>query len=227
LYPKENEGSERHWFQQIATRLAMAKKKNLSVKAGSRVENSSAEEKTDAQKGLSKEAWVAIGTIVAALITGTVTLLMHLLPQAPPARTSATDSSTPITSPSSQSVAATADDIAGKWAGMATDSTGVTFQITLEIKKSCALNEQCGLISVSHVPCYGEVFLEKAQDTEFEFRVANFYGQSNRVACQPGAGETFKLRPDGKLVYKTTYEPAAQGILERIGVLGAESKVGS
>ncbi len=67
------------------------------------------------------------------------------------------------------------------------------------------------------MPCYGEVFLEKAQDTEFEFRVTNFYGQSNRGACQPGAGEHFNLRPDGKLIYTTTYEPAAQGILERIG----------
>ena len=111
----------------------------------------------------------------------------------------------------------TADAIAGKWAGRATNSTGVLFQITLEIKKSCALNEQCGSISVSHVPCYGEVFLEKAQDNEFEFRVANFYGQSNRAVCQPGAGEHFKLRPDGKLAYATTYEPATQGILERIG----------
>ncbi len=77
--------------------------------------------------------------------------------------------------------------------------------------------DHCGSISVSHVPCYGEVFLEKAQGTEFEFRVAKFYGESNRTACQAGAGETFKLRPDGKLVYKTTYEPAAQGILERSG----------
>lgn len=195
----------------------MAKKKGLHGKASSGVENPGAEEKTDAQRGLSREAWVAIGTIVAALITGTVTVLMHLLPQAPRSPTPPTASSTPMTSPSSHSVATTADAIAGKWAGIATDSTGVSFQITLDIKKSCALNEQCGSMSVSHVPCYGEVFLEKAQDTQFEFRVANFYGQSIRAACQPGAGEHFKLGPDGKLVYTTTYEPASQGILERIG----------
>lgn len=100
---------------------------------------------------------------------------------------------------------------------MAKDSNGTSFQITLGIKKPCTLNELCGSISVSHVPCYGFVYLEKAQDNDFEFRVTHFYGESNPSVCQPGAGEHFKLRPDGKLVYTTTYEPVAQGILERIG----------
>lgn len=194
----------------------MAKKKGMHGRAMPNVQNATAEVESDTRKGLSKEAWVAIGTIVAALITGTVTLLMHVLPQATSSPPPPTASPTPIVSPS-LSTAAMIAGIAGKWAGNATDSNGTKFQITLEIQKSCALNELCGSISVSHVPCYGKVFLEKAQDNEFEFRVDNFYGQSNRATCQPGAGELFKLQSDGKLVYTTTYEPAAQGILERIG----------
>ena len=58
----------------------MKKKKDLHEKQSSGLENPGAEEKTDAQRSLSREAWVAIGTIVAALITGAVTVLMHVLP---------------------------------------------------------------------------------------------------------------------------------------------------
>lgn len=179
-----------------------------------------ASEKSDAQKGLSQGAWVAIGTIAAALITGIVALLTHLLPptsKPTPSPTPTPTLATPAPSPSSIPVATTADAIAGKWSGTAKNSEGTSFEITLEIRKSCALRERCGSISVSHVPCEGEVFLEKVQDDSFEFHVANFYGRSNRAVCQPGAGELFRLRSDGKLVYTTTYEPGTQGILERTG----------
>src|SRR5438034_8323623 len=60
----------------------MNKKKNVREKGGRNADNSDAETNTDQQRGLSKEAWIAIGTIVAALITGTVTVLIHVLPQA-------------------------------------------------------------------------------------------------------------------------------------------------
>ena len=61
------------------------------------------DEKPDSRRGLSKEAWVAIGTIVAALITGIVTLLIHVLPQAPRSQAPPAQSSSPtgITSISS------------------------------------------------------------------------------------------------------------------------------
>ena len=194
----------------------MAKKKRASGKTNSVSEDSN--ETRDSPKGLSKEAWVAIGTIAAALITGTVALLTHMLPQAPASSQQAPAASqTPVVASSSRPVSPTADAIAGKWAGPATDSSGASFQITLEVRTACAVNDKCGVISVSHVPCYGEVFLEKAQDTEFEFRVDNFYGKSNRKSCQPGAGEHFSLRADGKLLYTTTYQPSAQGVLDRIG----------
>ena len=195
----------------------MAKKKDLRGRADSDV---NAPEKADSQKGLSQGAWVTIGTIAAAIITGVFALITHLLPQASPASlpapTPTIASSTPGPVASLRPIATTADAIAGKWSGTAQDSNGKSFQITLDVRKSCSLKERCGSISVSHVPCEGEIFLEKAEDDGFEFRVTNFYGHSNRDVCQSGAGEHFKLRPDGKLAYTTTYEPEAQGILGRI-----------
>ena len=194
----------------------MANEKASSGEGRSGVEVARPEEKPDSQKGLSKEAWIAIGTIVAALITGIVTLLIHILPQAPRSQAPA-QSSTPPALPSSRPVATAADALVGKWVGMAQDSTGTRFEVTLEIKKPCSPNEPCGSISVSHVPCYGEVFLVKMQNNDFEFRVDNFDAKSNQTICQPGAGEHFKLRSDGKVAYTTSYEPIAQGILERVG----------
>jgi hypothetical protein len=197
----------------------MVNSKSSSGEQSATDEDAGTEAKSNKGRGLSNEAWVAIGAIAAALITGTVTLLTHILPQSSPLPSpQPTVSSTPIASSSSSrpSVSTTADLIAGNWAGLAKIDNGTPFRITLEIENSCALNKRCGSISVSHVPCYGEVFLENADDDEFEFRVDNFYGRSNRTVCQPGAGEHFKARADGKLDYWTSYEPRAQGTLERI-----------
>ncbi len=195
-------------------------------------ENGGSEGRPGTRQGLSKEAWVAIGAIAAALITGTVTLLTHVLPKAPPVTPPSSSSPTPTTQSSLTSVSSppiqpspksqpsgtmTADTIAGKWAGVAKDENGGVFQITLEVRKSCGLNDRCGSISVSHVPCHGEVFLEKIEGANFEFRVANFYGSSNKTVCQPGAGELFALQPNGKLSYRTTYEPRATGVLDKVG----------
>jgi hypothetical protein len=170
----------------------------------------------DGRIGLSKEAWVAISTITAALITGIVTLIIHLAPQKPATTTTVTAAPTASAAGTAQLPAGiTADSIAGKWSGKATDKTGQEFEITLDVRKSCGINDRCGSISVSHVPCYGEIFLERVHDPTFEFRVDNFYGQSDREKCTPGAGEEFQRRPDGKLDYRTTYEPHAEGVLER------------
>ena len=59
----------------------MAKKKALRGNPGSDQPDSTDENVGD-RKALSKEAWVAIGTIAAALITGIVTVIIHLLPAA-------------------------------------------------------------------------------------------------------------------------------------------------
>ena len=204
----------------------MAKKRHATGNSDPDADNPAAEEKPAAQKGLSQGAWVAIGTIAAALITGTVAVLTHVLPTASPSPaptvaaspspTQTIASSTPTPLPSSPPLITTADAIAGKWAGTAKDNSGTSFQITLDVRNSCALKERCGSISVSHVPCEGEVFLEKVEGDDFEFHVSNFFGRSNRDVCQPGSGEHFRLRPDGKLAYSTTYEPEAQGLLTRV-----------
>ena len=196
----------------------MAKKRQATGNSDPDADSPNAEEK-HAQKGLSQGAWVAIGTIAAALITGTVAVLTHVLPTASPSPAPTITSSTPTPPPTpgpSRPLITTADASAETWSGTAKDSNGTAFQITLDVRNSCALKERCGSISVSHVPCEGEVFLEKVEGDDFEFHISNFYGRSNRDVCQPGAGEHFRLRPDGKLAYSTTYEPEAQGILTRI-----------
>ena len=182
-------------------------------------EKSSSPTAGESRKGLSKEAWVAISTITAALITGIVTLIIHLAPQKPAASPAATPAPTVVASHSPAQAAAgvSADAISGKWLGTAKDANEETFEVRLEVRKGCGINERCGSMSVSNTPCYGEIFLERAHDPSFEFRVDNFYGQSNREKCQAGPGEEFQLRPDGKLDYRTIYEPKAEGVLERTG----------
>ena len=91
-------------------------------------------------------------------------------------------------SPPQNGPVATADLLAGKWSGKAKDVGGAFFQIDIEIKRSCALGEKCGVISVSHVPCHGELFLHGIENNNYEFRVDNFTNNSSAI-CTPGAGE--------------------------------------
>jgi len=180
-------------------------------------ENANGASGGESRKGLSKEAWVAISTITAALITGIVTLIINLAPHKPAASSvaTATPTATASSSPAQVSAGVTADSIAGKWLGTATDENGVTFEVRLEVRKGCGVNQRCGSMSVSHTPCYGEIFLERIHDPTFEFRVDNFYGESDREKCQAGPGEEFQLRPDGKLDYRATYEPTATAVMEQ------------
>lgn len=172
-------------------------------------------EEKPTRRGLSKEAWAAVGVIGAAVIAGVVTLLTQIIAQ--PQQSSTPAASVPFTNPPAPSIVISAvEAMVGKWEGTAQDSNGVTFQVTLEIKETCALGQLCGSIGVSHVPCYGQITLENIDNDEVEFRVTNFYNGSNLAVCQPGAGERFRSRPDGQLTYRTTYEPIAQGILKRV-----------
>jgi hypothetical protein len=177
-------------------------------------------EQNSVRRSLSKEAWVAVGGIGAAVITGIVTLIIHLTPAAESSTVSTPAGPIPATSTSTATSPVTASSsviksMVGNWQGDARDSTGTTFRITLKIQPGCRPGPVCGSIGVSHVPCYGQVFLESLTNDEVEFRVANFDKRSNRSRCQPGAGELFRLRPDGKLAYRTTYAPIAQGVLDR------------
>ena len=159
--------------------------------------------------GLSREAWSAIAAIAVALITGAVTLVTHFA--SPDETPSAAASPLPVTAPSAD---VTADAIAGRWAGRATDADGVAFEIGLELAQGCALAARCGTISVSHVPCRGAVYLAAVQQGDYEFRVDDFEPPS-AAGCTAGAGEHFRLAPDGTLLYRTTYDPRAQGTLTR------------
>jgi len=106
-------------------------------------------------------------------------------------------------------------EIAGKWSGQARDPSGTSFRLEVEIDSSCKLNEKCGTISVSHVPCYGEIFLKEANAGDYEFYVDNFDKRSDSKNCQSGAGEHFKLLADGTLSYVATYS-GAKGTLEKV-----------
>ncbi len=98
-------------------------------------------------------------------------------------------------------------EIAGKWSGLALASGG-QFQIAVEIYSTCQLNQKCGTISVSNVPCYGEIFLKQVNNGVYEFHVDNFDSRSDLKNCQAGAGEYFRLLEDGKLSYRTGYSDA-------------------
>lgn len=92
----------------------------------------------------------------------------------------------------------------------------VSFRLNLRVKKPCVLKGYCGSISVSHVPCQGEVFLDRVLENGYEFRVDHF-SKGSGERCTPGAGEVFIPQPDQTLLYKATYFPHAQGILRRTG----------
>lgn len=110
----------------------------------------------------------------------------------------------------------TADPISGIWSGEATQGTGGDFDVRLEIRKGCALNERCGTISVSNVPCFGDLFFHDFSVGRYEFSVQNFSAGSGQD-CAPGAGEFLMPQGDGTLLYTTGYDPAIRGILYKAG----------
>ncbi|MGW2803182.1 hypothetical protein [Streptomyces sp. NPDC001221] len=173
---------------------------------------------SDTRRSVSKEAWGAIGIIVAALITGGVTLLVRVPPTGP--GQSATNSpapSTGTTAPTSEGTrgATTIAAMVGRWRGTARDENGKTFTITLTITKGCAVHQLCGTIGVSHVPCYGEISLVRVVGRDVEFNVDNFDERSDPEVCKPGPGEHFELTSEGRLAYRTDYHPLARGALDR------------
>jgi hypothetical protein len=109
-----------------------------------------------------------------------------------------------------------ADPIGGTWSGEATEGTGGDFDVRLEIRRGCALNERCGLISVSNVPCFGDLFFHDFSGGRYEFSVENFSAASSE-GCTPGAGEYLTPQADGTLLYTTGYDPAIRGILYKTG----------
>ncbi|WP_155946448.1 hypothetical protein [Mycobacterium sp. URHD0025] len=166
-------------------------------------------EESDRRTGIPKEAWAAIGVVGAAAVTGLVTIIVNHSSSPGGSASSASSSST--SSMRSDPVAA----MMGRWEGTANSEEGRAFDITLTIDRGCHLGERCGSIGIPSVPCYGQVFLSQADGDEVEFRVANFDAHSDLQKCQEGAGERFRVLSDGKLGYRTTYPPVAEGVLDR------------
>jgi hypothetical protein len=162
------------------------------------------------RKGIPKEAWAAIGVIGAAAVTGLVTIVVNSGDSSPPA--ASTEESTRTTNATATSPVA---EMVGSWRGVANTDGGVSFTVELVIERACRIGELCGSIAVPDVPCYGQVYLESVSDGEVAFRVTNFDARSDLSTCQEGGGERFRLREDGKLDYRTTYEPVASGVLNR------------
>lgn len=168
------------------------------------------EKESGKQQGLSKEAWAAISAIAVALIGGIVTVLTTIykpLPSPSPSTSAPTDS------PTQPKVA---DIPLGKWSGMAKDPSGTSFPINVEINQACSLSKKCGYISVPEIPCNGEISFVNMNNDYYEFDVSNFDTKSDQKTCKPGAGELFRLLPDGRLAYKATYSNA-EGVLEKVG----------
>jgi len=94
-------------------------------------------------------------------------------------------------------------ELAGSWSGLAREGGHKAFRVQLVVSPSCALGNGCGTISVSHVPCYGDISLLNSKDGDYEFNVVRFDARSSSQ-CQTGAGEHFRLKGE-TLVYTTTY----------------------
>ena len=107
----------------------------------------------------------------------------------------------------------TADQVSGTWSGIAESGDG-PFDVRLSVRKACAADERCGRISVSSVPCSGDFSFVGRKGRRYEFSVDNFSANSGS-SCTPGAGEFLTPRPNGTLLYTTSYDPSVKGTLQR------------
>jgi hypothetical protein len=106
---------------------------------------------------------------------------------------------------------ANADGVAGTWSGRVKQGDG-TFELELSIAKGCEVKETCGSISVSHVPCFGDLSFKRVEGDSYEFSVDHFSAASGK-GCKPGAGEYLTPHGDDALLYTTGYDRSIRGIL--------------
>lgn len=109
--------------------------------------------------------------------------------------------------------APTADAVAGTWSGSVRQGRGNVFEVQLNVAKGCEINESCGSISVSHLPCFGDLSLVAVSGERYEFSVDHFSSASDE-ACSPGAGEYLTRYGDDALLYTTGYDDSIRGILK-------------
>jgi hypothetical protein len=134
--------------------------------------------------------------------------------ESPPPAVSSVESPEPATPPTEAPQPVTADLIAGIWSGQTSQANGESFTVQLDIRTGCSLNERCGSISVSDVPCTGDLSLYAVSDGTYEFSVDDFTPDSG-PACTPGAGEYLTPADDGTLSYTTGYDTSIQATLYR------------
>jgi hypothetical protein len=106
----------------------------------------------------------------------------------------------------------TADAVAGTWSGRVKQGRSNVFRLQLTIAKDCEVEETCGSISVSHVPCFGDLSFKAVAGERYEFSVDHFSADSGK-ACTPGAGEYLTPHGDDALLYTTGYDASIRGIL--------------
>jgi hypothetical protein len=109
---------------------------------------------------------------------------------------------------------AAGDRLAGIWVGTAAPAGGGAFDVRLEIAAPCRLEEPCGTITVSSLPCTGRVTLWSVQAKTFEFYVDKFTRESS-PQCTPGAGDFFELVGKDSVEYTTGYADVT-GELHRV-----------
>lgn len=151
---------------------------------------------------LSPAAWGALSAIAVALIGGLVTIVTAVIPFWQDQKNSSVSPLAPLTT----------EVIAGKWTGTATaDHGNDRYTLSVAILPDCEVGDRCGTIAIAEVPCYGEISLYGVADGTFEFNVDHFDRRSS-ASCSPGAGEHFRLLPDGRLAYQADW--GGEGILE-------------
>jgi hypothetical protein len=107
-----------------------------------------------------------------------------------------------------------ADSIAGRWVGRATDPDTGPFDVVLNVRTGCTVGQACGEIFVSGNNCTGVATLARIlSNSSYEFGVGNFTLTSGPNCSEGPGGEIFTLQADGKLRYTTDYGPS--GTLSR------------
>lgn len=168
------------------------------------------------KKPLGPEAWAAISAIAVALISAVVTLITHFTPEAEPPKASTAVNPTVSTQSQSPQMAVPGGigRIVGRWLGEVQSSQG-KFTIELVVSARCAEGQPCGTISVSHLPCYGEISLLGVRgDGSYEFNVDRFRASSSS-GCHPGPGEYFLPTAGGQLIYSTGYDGSIRATLNK------------
>lgn len=111
-------------------------------------------------------------------------------------------------------VRVTADRIAGAWIGKGTRGHDQTFVVRLVVAEDCGRTQRCGSISVSDLPCKGDVYLDEVNEGTFEFSVDNFSPGSS-ASCRAIAGNYFTPQRNDTLRYRTGYDGGIAATLSR------------